>query len=71
MTQQSDKSITATASDLEKEHDALLKKALARPGVRKIIQIYGTWLEKDRHLNTYRAAKTDARKTTTSASSHA
>jgi len=71
MTQQSSISIPPVSSDLEKEHAAMLKEALARPGVREVMEVYGAWLEKDQHLDTYRSATTDTRTTVTSTSSHA
>ncbi|MCY4287488.1 MAG: hypothetical protein OXC63_02725 [Aestuariivita sp.] len=71
MTQQAGTSILPPSPDLKEEHAALLEKALARPGVREVMQVYGTWLEKDQHLNPYRSATTVTRKTITSVSSHA
>ena len=41
---------------LEQERKALLQKALARPGVREVMQVYGLWQEQDKGLNPYRAA---------------
>ena len=50
----------------EREHAAMLQEALARPGVREFMKVYGDWQEKDRGLDAYRAAtKTPARTTTT------
>lgn len=43
-------------SSREQERAAMLKAALARPGVREVMQIYGGWREKDRGLDAYRAA---------------
>ena len=42
------------ASRREQEHAAMLQEALARPGVRDIMKVYGNWLEKDRRLDAYR-----------------
>lgn len=54
------------ASRREREHDAMLQEALARPGVREVMQVYGGWREKDRGLDAYRAAtRTPASTTTT------
>lgn len=41
---------------LEQEREALLQKALARPGVREVMQVYGLWQEQDKGLNPYRTA---------------
>ena len=32
----------------------MLQEALARPGVREVMKIYGCWWEKDRRLDAYR-----------------
>ena len=53
-------------SKREQDHAAMLEEALSRPGVREVMDVYGGWREKDRGLDTYRAAtKTPARTTTT------
>lgn len=53
----------------EQEHAAMLKAALARPGVREVMQVYGGWQDKDRGLDVYRAAtKASGRVTTTNSS---
>lgn len=50
----------------EQEHAAMLEAALARPGVREVMQVYGGRREKDRGLDAYRAAtRTHASTTTT------
>ena len=41
---------------LEQERKVLLQKALARPGVREVMQVYGLWQEQDKGLDPYRAA---------------
>ena len=57
------------SSSREREHAAMLKAALARPGVREVMRVYGGWQEKDRGLDAYRAAtKVPARTTTTNSS---
>ena len=38
------------------QHRAMLKDALARPGVREVMEVYGAWQQIDRRLSTYRAA---------------
>ena len=43
-------------STLEQEREALLQKALARPGIREVMQVYGSWKERDEWLNSYRDA---------------
>lgn len=45
-----------SGSEREQEHAAMLEAALARPGVREVMQVYGGWREKDRELDAYRAA---------------
>ncbi len=52
------------------EHAAMLEAALSRPGVREMMEVYGGWQEKDRGLDSYRAAtKRPGRVTTTNSSS--
>ena len=38
----------------EQEHAAMLQEALARPGIREVMKVYGGWREKDRRLDAYR-----------------
>ena len=53
----------------EREHMELLERAFARPGVREVMNVYDNWREKDRGLNSYRAAtKNPGRITTTNSS---
>jgi len=53
----------------EREHAELLERALARPGVREVMDVYDNWREKDQGLNNYRAAtKIPGRITTTDSS---
>ena len=55
-----------SGSEREREHAAMLEAALARPGVREVMQVYGGWREKVRELDAYRtAAGTIGRVTTT------
>lgn len=48
------------------EHAAMLKEALARPGVREVMEVYGGWRRADKALETYRVARKRARIVTTS-----
>ena len=57
-------------SDREREHAAMLEAALARPGVREAMQVFGGWQEKDRGLDAYRAATKAPTRTTTTDSSN-
>ena len=43
-------------SSREQECAAMLEAALARPGIREVMQVYDGWREKDRGLDAYRAA---------------
>ena len=57
---------TRVESDREKAHAKMLEEALARPGIREVMQVYQNWQEKDRELDAYRAAtKRPERVTTT------
>ena len=60
-----------SGSGREREHDAMLEAALARPGVREVMEVYRGWQEKDRGLDAYRSATKAAGRTTTSNSSEA
>ena len=40
---------------------AMLKKALSRPGVREFMGVYGQWQERDKGLDSYRAATKESR----------
>ena len=58
-----------SVSGREREQAALLKAALARPGVREAMDVYRGWQEKDRGLDAYRSAtKALGRVTTTNSS---
>ena len=39
-----------------REHAEILEAALARPGVREVMDVYRGWQEKDRGLDEYHAA---------------
>ena len=49
----------------EQEHAAMLQEALARPGVREVMKVYGGWWEKDRRLDAYRTVTKAPVSTTT------
>ena len=38
------------------EHAAMLNEALARPGVREVMEVYGGWRRADKALEAYRVA---------------
>lgn len=48
-----------------KEHDTMLKEALARPGVREVMKVYGYWQQADKGIDAYRAASKEGRAVTT------
>lgn len=52
-------------STRERDHDAMLKAALARPGVREAMEVYGNWQEKDREMEAYRSVTQDSEQFTT------
>ena len=54
------------ASKRSEEHAAMLKEALARPGVREVMEVHGGWRQADEALQTYRAARRRAWIVTTS-----
>ena len=41
------------ASKREQEHAAMLQEALARPGIREVMKVYGGWREKAWRLDAY------------------
>ena len=45
-----------STSDREQQHSDILEAALARPGVREVMIVYGSWLVRDRGLDAYRSA---------------
>ena len=52
MATQTDKSPSKRAN----EHAAMLKEALARPGVREVMEVHGAWQRVEKELDAYRAA---------------
>ncbi len=40
--------------------NAILEKALSRPGVREVMEVYGQWQKRDKGLDSYRAATKEA-----------
>ena len=58
-------------SERERKHTEMLEAALARPGVREVMRVYGGWQEKDRGLDIYRSATKEARRIVTTNSSNA
>ena len=60
-----------TGSRREREHAAMFDAALARPGIREVMDVYRGWQEKDRGLDAYRSATKAAGRVTTSSSSRA
>lgn len=45
-----------SASERAQNHAELLEAALARPGVREVMKVYGGWQENGRALDAYRSA---------------
>lgn len=66
----SQKSTRRPSSRREREHATLLERALARPGVREVMDVYDNWREKDKGLNSYRAATKKPERITTTNSSN-
>ena len=58
-----------TGSRREREHAAMLDAALARPGVREVMDVYHGWQERNWALDAYRSATKAAGRVTTSSSS--
>ena len=58
-------------SEREQEYEAMLKAALARPGVHEVMKVYDGWREKDRGLGAYRSATKDPHCILTTNSSNA
>ena len=59
-----------SSSRREREHTELFERALARPGVREVMNVYDNWREKDRGLKSYRAATKNPERITTTNSSN-
>lgn len=55
-----------TTSKRAKSHNAMLKKALAQPGVHEYMRVYQHWQKTDEGLNPYREATTKTAKVVTS-----
>ncbi len=60
-----------SVSRRQREHTEMLEAALARPGVREVMKVYGEWQEKDQGLDAYRSATSEARSVVTTNSSNA
>ena len=45
-----------SASKRAQDHAEMLEAALARPGVREIMKVYGGWQEREQMLDVYRSA---------------
>ena len=60
-----------SASKRAEDHAEMLKTALARPGVREVMRVYGGWQEKDQGLDVYRSATKKPERITTTNSSRA
>ena len=58
-------------SGREQEHARMLEEALARPGVREAMKVYGLWQESDRGLDPHRSATKRTERITTTDSSNA
>ena len=58
-------------SGREREHGEMLEAALARPGVREVMEVHQGWQEKDRGLDAYRSATKAPGHVTTTDSSRA
>ena len=57
-------------SKREQEYEAMLKAALARPGVYEVMKVYDGWREKDRGLDAYRSATKESHRILTTNSSN-
>lgn len=65
------KSGARSISERKQAHARMLKAALARPGVKEVMRVYGNWREKDRGFDSYRSATKRPVKTITTNSSSA
>jgi len=54
----------------EREHEEMLEAALARPGIREVMQVYGELRETNRRFGAYRAAVRDPGRIVTTNSSN-
>ena len=57
-------------SKREREHAAMLKEALSRPGIREVMQVYQAYRKIDRELNSYRSATKRRGKVTATTQTH-
>ena len=48
--------VKSQGSNREQEYAAMLEEALARPGVREVMQVYQNYQKADKGLNPYRLA---------------
>ena len=55
-----------TKSKRERERAAMLEEALARPGVREVMEVYQHWQKADRAMEPYRMAARQHETVTTS-----
>lgn len=60
-----------STSKRAQDHAEMLEAALARPGVREFMKVYGGWKEKDQGLDVYRSAIKKPERITTTNSSRA
>ena len=54
----------------EKQHAEMLKKALARPGLREVMKVFDDWQEQDSELDVYRSATKEPELVTTTTHSN-
>lgn len=52
------------------EHEAMLREALSRPGVKEVMEVYKGWLEVDQGLTPYRVATKEPHRITTTNSTN-
>jgi hypothetical protein len=45
-----------SSSRRAEDHAEMLKIALSRPGVREVMEVYGSWQEKSSEIDVYRSA---------------
>lgn len=57
-------------SDRAQDHAAMLDAALSRPGVREVMEVYGSGMEKEQAVNALRSATTGIKPTVATTSSH-
>lgn len=57
------------SSQRERDHAKMLEAALARPGIREVMKVYGTWQDKDKALDAHRSATKQAERIMTTNSS--